>query len=466
MKIDYIFQIITFFILILFSLFVYIKSLNVSHLLNYKVIGGGIVFSGTLAYLIFFFIEPIPTVRYVLMVLFITVFAGKITRVKLSLALTTSLLSVGISAGVFSTSSFISISLLQLVLGITDTIFHIILSSIISGIVFFSFFRIKRYRKGFPFLHNRISSIIGIILSGVIISILVLIRHISFVETGIWFLSAIVICIIAIIFWCRSAISKLYRRRIKESTIKKLEKQIQSLKTDNEAMARVIHRDSKLLFALREAVLPVIENNPEAKIIFDRIEFLVQERAKFINSSHTNNLLIDSTLNHMMYKASEKGIKLGIKILCDTSRFDEIKISNLDMETLIADLVENAIIATCGSEYNQIKITFGKEDNFYTLTIEDSGVPFEVETLLNLGQKRASTHLHEGGSGIGYMAIFKILQSNKIGIIIREFMPRTNEFTKSITINFNGEHSYTIHTYRAEKFNALKKGNFPIVLEH
>jgi sensor histidine kinase regulating citrate/malate metabolism len=109
-------------------------------------------------------------------------------------------------------------------------------------------------------------------------------------------------------------------------------------------------------------------------------------------------------------------------------------------------LLENAIIATDSCEYKQIKISFGKDDGFFAITVQDSGIPFESETLKNLGKKPTSTHLHEGGSGIGYMTIFNIMNTYKASLIIREFAPNHNGFTKSVSFRFDGENAYTVHS--------------------
>jgi C4-dicarboxylate-specific signal transduction histidine kinase len=110
----------------------------------------------------------------------------------------------------------------------------------------------------------------------------------------------------------------------------------------------------------------------------------------------------------------------------------ESGVTKQKLETLLADLIENAIIATSYSTYKRIFVTMGIVDDCLEINIQDSGIPFEVEVLANLGLVKSTTHADTGGSGIGYMTIFEILRKYAASLTITEYIPENYAFTKSI----------------------------------
>ena len=178
----------------------------------------------------------------------------------------------------------------------------------------------------------------------------------------------------------------------------------------------------------------------------------------------TKDDILDGLLAHMLSKAAEKEIEFDVTVVGDISGMAEL-IPALNMQTLYADLIENAIIATSHSEYRRMLITIGMEQGFYELKIQDTGIPFKIETLLNLGKQKASTHLDEGGSGIGYMTVFEMLHECKASIIITEHEEKQFGFTKSVTVRFDGLDEYIVQTYRAEEIQALSAGagRYPLI---
>lgn len=107
-------------------------------------------------------------------------------------------------------------------------------------------------------------------------------------------------------------------------------------------------------------------------------------------------------------------------------------------------------------------LVFGIRDSFYELCIYDSGIPFEVETLVNFGIKPASTHTDEGGTGIGLLTTFETINSSNASLIIDE-NTHTN-YTKSIKIKFDKKHEYIICTNRSAEITEKNTENRNILL--
>lgn len=455
---EHVFQLATFIILILFSFFVFVKLLNVSHKITYRIVVAEVVFSCVLGCVIFLLSEVMPLLRFALMLFLIVVFAGKATGVKWGLALTATLLAFGISFGVLFTVVVISAVLLYPIVGHGSIGLLTILASIVSGAALFYFFKIKRFRKGFPFLHNKWSGIVGVIISGILICSLVLINRGLSPQTGYALLAVVVACIAGIIFWCRKEIFKLYIARIRNRDRLEIE-------ADNAVMYERILYENKILRGLKVGLEPL--SYVGAQIVLEKIEQMLREReeldkmqpdaknkamaymihrdAKLIPALQeaigTKNPLIDGILKEMTLKAEQN--KIEMKVDCDLSSIDEAAISFLDFETVVADLLENAIIATAPCKCRQIQISIGKdEDGFFAITVLDSGVPFKAETLETLGKKPASTRLGEGGSGIGYMTIFSIMETYKASLVICRLESGFDGFTKSVSFRLDGVGDY------------------------
>lgn len=75
--------------------------------------------------------------------------------------------------------------------------------------------------------------------------------------------------------------------------------------------------------------------------------------------------------------------------------------------------------------------------------------------MLRLGKEKASTRLSEGGSGIGYMTVFGILRECKASLVITEYEPEQQGFTKSVAVRFDDGDKYTVKTCRADELRAL-----------
>jgi hypothetical protein len=106
-------------------------------------------------------------------------------------------------------------------------------------------------------------------------------------------------------------------------------------------------------------------------------------------------------------------------------------------------------------------VSLGTENGIHELCVEDSGIPFKVETLVNLGIKKTTTRADEGGSGLGYMTIFEILRECNASLIITEYEPEKLSFTKSIAVRFDHKGEHILQTNRVEEIRdmCLKSGN-------
>jgi signal transduction histidine kinase len=318
------------------------------------------------------------------------------------------------------------------------------------------------------FLKDKNAGFVGIIIGAIIFITCVLIggNHLSLWGGTVLIIGAS-ISIIALIIWWRRSLTKLYQKWIRERNMQEYEalitekdQQIQRLKESNESMANLIHRDNKLLPALYDAVKVLLHStrkiaDAELKLssrnLMNQIEQIMDERAEIMHKYQrenktlpsTNDALIDGVMAHMLHRTCENNIQFDLSAPDDISELTEI-IPSIKLEMLCADLIENAIIAAMHSEHKKILVILGMSDGYYEINVQDSGIPFESATLLKLGRQKASTHLDEGGSGIGYMTIFEILREYRASLEITEYEQPRMGFTKSIRVRFDNNNQFVV----------------------
>ena len=498
---DY-FLIIRFFGLLIVSLYAYWRILGLN-LAKSKMVAA-IIFSIAMSIPL----SLVPPLYELLFLVSVGIFVSIVARVKLSLLIPSVIIAVGISLGIdrLATSiSFLSISIFEIIYFVTvgTTFIDIvtpnvldILSAMLQSVVFVLtivfvnyLFKIQRLKKGVLFLENKEAVRTGLVFSALIMitmSASGILSEQIYSDAGaifwaIYTLAVINTCTLGIYFWWRHHTTALYQQRIKERDVEtyivqteEKDKHIKELSESNNLLSKAVHRDNKLIPAMYHAVndfLSCTENiDADAKgvAIRSELEEIMQERKNMIlqmqreykSLPSTEIERIDNVLNYMRLRAGEKDIEFDFVLAGSISDLAESVIPKEKLETLLADLIENAIIATSHGTYKRILVTMGIVDNCLEITIQDSGIPFEVETLSNLGIKKYTTHADAGGSGIGYLTIFEILNERNTSIIITEHIPENYAFSKSVKVRFDRKSEYVINSFRANEIElSTERGN-------
>ncbi|MCL2200946.1 MAG: hypothetical protein FWB75_03190 [Oscillospiraceae bacterium] len=475
--------------LILFTVLI-ISQYGVLKILDLKLSGkkqlkviSGVLLSALLVYGANALVWLLPSIRFVLIVLILAVFLSATTKSKFSSGFTATVISVGISYGIIALCAIASATIVFLVTqstGYAATAAATGLTVLMGCAVIILLFRIRRFKRGMLFLKEKAIGTIGLFLSISIMLSLVFVYILDAnAEQGVWIVIIIALCLIGLIGWWRRGLTKLYRKRMTERNIQEYIKiaaekddEIRLLRKDNELMAKLIHRDNKLLPSLidsvvllhRNSVEKPQENQDEAGRILEHIQQLMADRAKVLklaqpyNEKPTleENTVLSGLLGHMATRAAKEEIEFETSVQADTGTLIVSYISTLKFQTLCADLIENAIIATAKSKCKKILFTFTSKDNVFEICVQDSGMSFELETLANLGITKTSTHLDDGGSGIGYMTIFEIIRECNASLVISEYCSEPCSYTKSVSIRFDGNFSYNLLGGRANEFKAMR----------
>lgn len=368
-----------------------------------------------------------------------------------------------------------------------QNVIEYIIIGIIQFMLIYLFFRIKRFKYGFTFINNEITNnrlkIIGLVISIIILITYTIYFVYSNVKIGTIFFILFIIGAFLMIYWIKKSITKYYKEKMKERTveiqqeqIKEKDETINNLESELANVLEINHKYNHRLSAMEKAVTKLgykLQANEEFAEeyadILDSLNELSKEYKEEVASINkesklhkTNIFSIDNLLEYMKLEAEKSKIGFELKVNFDINEIIDNKISKNRLETLLADHIKDAIIAINSSENKErkIKVSFDK-DKEYQIKFYDTGIEFEVETLLNLGLERTTTHKMTGGTGIGFMTTFETLKECKASLIIEEY--NKQEYTKAVIIKFDDKSEYRIHSYREEEIKNKTQNNRIII---
>ena len=356
---------------------------------------------------------------------------------------------------------FIYNTFLLLLSGITEIIFVILL------------FQIKKLHNGMPFLLST-----KFVNSGTVICLcfflgltyLQLSEHFQF--QFVFLISLVLfISLAALIFWWQAQLTKSYLHKLQllelESLRKELEettKEMEHLKKQNEELGRLIHKDNKLIPALEAAVIDFLsadgveKNKALGASLIRQLKELSGSRREILDevsaarSRHfaTGIPALDTLLDYFDRRAEARKMEFTVNIAPNLAAYVPSKISSEDITHLLADLLENAIIAVAPCASRKIRLQIYPYRKWFVIELSDTGIPFQEKSLLQFGIQQLTTHESSGGSGIGLMDIWKLKEKYHASIHITEYRD-TAPFSKRITFLLDHRSQYLIRTWRFEE---------------
>lgn len=271
--------------------------------------------------------------------------------------------------------------------------------------------------------------------------------------------------------WWRSQITKSYREKLRLLEVESLRtsqqeqaKYISQLEHENERMGRIIHKDNRIVNAiadsvveyLTDATLSDVARQDKGMALAKQIESIRTDRQNILLSkehiqpnpiSPTGYVGVDALVTYMTKEASQHHISLQFDFREDVFQGESLFMSEEDLVHLLSDTLKNAIIATQHNNGSTIKLSILKLKGIPTIAISDSGIPFSIDTYMNLGLEKASTHTDEGGSGIGLLDIWSLKEKYKATLYIEE-CPASDTFTKQVVFIFDKKNRYMISSKR------------------
>jgi signal transduction histidine kinase len=325
-----------------------------------------------------------------------------------------------------------------------------------------------------PFLKKQFYAVPGMILSILMIIASIPLNDGAYYSfyvlpyiVGVGFLS------ILIYFYWRQHLTKTYIDKLNIQNIKSLnaellekEQYIEKLKQDNQQLAKMIHKDNKLIPAMEYAVETYLSENdlsPESHqrgmaLLADIKELAKDRKGMLISQDRQCNKppacgvnRIDHLFQYIQQKAFDNGISFRVTLGCDLSEMTQKVIDEDALCTLLGDLLDNAIIATKYNGGKYILLSVSMLGTHFSFHVFDSGIPFTKDVLAALGQQQITTHADDSGSGIGLMQTYEILKAHNASLLIDEFTTDSGLYTKKISVVFNRQNQYTLYTTRDEE---------------
>lgn len=411
------------------------------------------------------------------------IYISKITKNDVKYTIIAVFISVVITYSISIISMIIgSIVLRLLISNITvNNIIGLIIIILLDVILINLLFKIKRFKNGFSFLSNNKKldniGIIGMFLiSFAIFTYAVLEKCYNELICTVLVI-ILIVEFICMIIWIKRKITKFYKQKLKEQTIESLENEIKEkdkliskISEENKVIATINHKYSNRINALEKfsnkiLTLPELSEKLNTEFGEEFLEFKkqvkeiskeyskeVEEKLQHENiTTKTGIFGIDNLLEYMNSEAIKSNINFNVKINENINELIETEIPQNKLETLLGDHIKDAIIAINSSESKEkeIDLEITKSKNIYEIIIADTGVNFEIETLIKLGKEQTTTHLATGGSGIGFMTTFQTLNETSASLEIEEL--QNGKYTKIIKIIFDNKNEYRIKTYRKEE---------------
>ena len=378
------------------------------------------------------------------------------------------------------TVSLVTIFILNKFIDVDERYTNFLFIILIYNLLINLFKRIKRIKKGFDFLQKKLKNEYFNVLV-LNISIIILFFIIIFINSDIEeskiLLTAIVISTFIMFITIQKSLQLYYKQRMLvkdlEETKEELEnkkKEVEQLEKENLEFSKVshsiAHKQKSLEYKLNELSM---KNEITDEIdIKDRIKNLNKgiKEENILVLDRTGITQIDDMLIFMQSECVKNKIDFQLQLSGNIYTMINHYIDKDELEILLADHIKNAIIAIgYGDNINKsILVRLGKLDGNYGLYIYDSGIEFEIETLLNLGKKPSTTHKDSGGTGMGFMNTFDTLKKNKASFIIEEYgKPIKDNFTKALKFKFDNNCEFKIYSYREEQIKIKDKENDLVV---
>jgi len=400
-----------------------------------------------------------------------------------SVSLITTILSFGIcySAYIFAYCvSTLLITPFNYKLFNSTSIILIILASLINILLIELLLKHKRFKHGIPFPLS--PSFVNVATITVLFLLAFLIcRPISTSNFTLKLLTIMlfVIALPILIHWWQAQITKSYRHSVRERELESLrlevqekDKQLKELSKKNEQMGHLIHEDTKIIRTFISGLEDYVETDfseestrkAKGKELLEVVYEHADERLGTIrNISHkeyatysTNIETLNLQLNHFSKRASIEDITFHVHIACNLEDYIPKSISTTDLSHLLSNLLDNAFIAASYMETPTIQLQLYEVSNCLVIEIADSGIPFEVESLVSFGLIQRTTHENEGGSGIGLIEIWNLKEKYHATLHIEEY-EQPCPYSKKLSLNFNHKNHFSIRTFRKKEIQYASK---------
>lgn len=415
----------------------------------------------------------------VIVICLLQVFIFKIiTKSNDTNSFTAVVISNSISYILFVISGTIEFTLQQ-IFDLGNVTINLIITLFLEGAIIFRIKKIKRLKNGLSFLQSK-NEYIEIVVNIMAFILVLVYGLISYNNERIYkYLYFYYITLsILIVLIIQKTMVMYYKQKLIDDTINQYQKELKEKDEKIEKLTKENYRASKINheFYNRQKSLEYMVKNSltnynielgEDVDILSKIKNLTEEHSNKVSEDKILLKLettgideVDEMFTYMQQECIKNNIEFKLKINGNIYPLINNYITKSQLVTLIGDHLRDAIIAINFSNKSNKKIfvILGTKENCYELCIYDSGIEFEIQTLLKLGMEPITTHKNSGGTGIGFMTTFETLKECKASLIIEEYGDNI-EYTKLVKFKFDKKSEYKICSYRSDEIKKLDYSN-------
>ena len=473
---------------LLINIFTYLIALKISNTKNIKYIQSITIIIGSVIVTIIYSILKeylnftlLFMIAFFIQIMFLTGIINKNTSIII-----TNLLANAIAYAIFIVASIIEL-IPMIIFKIKISTINFMLIALIDIILMLFFLKMKRLKNGLVFLNNNVcNNYIDIIVINISMTIIL-----AYCILGNYYgnltmnltVSFVILTIIMFIMIQKTLILY-YKQKLLEKTmadyeeeIKQKDEIIKELSEEKFKISKVNHEFYNRQKSLEKAVKDFINNTSTEMgnelTIINKINNLSKEYSNKMEKIKQVEKLpltdveeIDEMFKYMQSECIKNNIDFRLKIEGNIISLINNIIEKDRLVTLIGDHLRDAIIAINSgtNKFKSIIAILGIKDKYYEFCVYDTGVEFEIETLLKLGLEPVTTHKNTGGTGIGFISTFETINKCKASLIIQEKnKENTNNYTKAVIIRFDGKKEYRIKSYRANEIKKQVKDNRIII---
>lgn len=457
--------IVKYFFIILCSVYIFLKLQNKTVSKKQNIIN--LLFSIASSILIYFVRKNLVTLTIISIVVLLIIFLQIFYRNPLVKTINYTTIAFGISYFIYTISTIVmGIACFYIFYYLNPELYDI-LSLLIIGLfqmlLSYLLFKIKRFKNGLSAYESNLNIEIGVCICLLLLFFVSMFSSQNIDSQRQDFIGTMILIFVLIIsfllmLWWKKHISniyleKVYKRNteILENSLSEQQKINQELKKSNEELSNIIHRDNKMIPAMESAVEEILkcksadEQKEKSNALLCQLKSMASERDGIITdyeNQHkslppTGIFSLDASLKYLMNRALKDNIFFDLSVTSDIRSYANAVISENDLNTLILDLGENALIAVRETKKRNVLVVLGTECENFVMSIYDSGLMFEQKVIENLGKRRITTHKETGGSGIGLMTTFELLRKYKASFDIDETVVSEN-YVKKVSVIFDG----------------------------
>lgn len=443
---------------------------------NFKIIVENILVAITITVLYIFLEKYVDKLLIIIILYFIQLFYINIlyNDIKSSIVIA-NLISNSIVYILFGISMVLE-CIFIILLKINDRVINLCLILLIEMSVLLLIFKSRRLKDGLTFLKNKNNEYFNIIMIN--ISAVVILVYYIFGNYYGDLTEQLIVCLVVIAFIMFLVIQKTltlyYKQKLLHQTIedykneiREKDKKIKELSDEKYKISKLNHEFYNRQKALEKKVADYVNNvsveTANELAITEQISDLSKEySSKLEDIKHPDKLPtteieeIDDMFKYMQSECEKNNIEFKLQINGNIHHMINQIIPKDKLVTLIGDHLRDAIIAinSSNNSFKSIIAILGKADEFYEFCVFDTGIEFELETLLALGTKPITTHKDTGGTGYGFVTTFETLRETKGSLVIEEKHKMSeNNYTKAVRIIFDGKAQYRISSYRMKAQN-------------